>query len=38
MGKIRFRIVPTVAGVLILSLLLIYFLLSGTMRSINDIS
>ena len=34
--KKHFRIAPTVAGVLILSLLLTYFLMSGTMRSIND--
>ena len=36
MKKKHFRIAPTVAGVLILSLLLTYFLMSGTMRSIND--
>lgn len=34
--KKQFRIAPTVAGVLILSLLLTNFLMSGTMRSIND--
>ena len=36
MKKRQFKIAPTVAGVLILSLLLTYFLMSGTMRSIND--
>ena len=36
MMKKQFKTAPTVAGVLILSLLLTYFLMSGTMRSIND--
>ena len=35
--KKRFQIAPMVAGVLILSLLLTYILMSGTMRSINDV-
>ena len=34
----QFKIAPTVAGVLILSLLLTYFLMSGTTKSINDAS
>ena len=38
MKKRQFKIAPTVAGVLILSLLLTYFLMSGTMNSINDAS
>ncbi|MGM9600309.1 MAG: response regulator [Faecousia sp.] len=38
MKKNQFQIASTVAGVLILSLLLTYFLMSGTMHSINDIS
>ena len=36
MKKNQIKIVSTVAGVLILSLLLTYFLMSGTMNSIND--
>lgn len=36
MKKKQFHTAPAVAGVLILSLLLTYFLMSGTMRSIND--
>ena len=38
MKKRQFKIAPTVAGVLILSLLLTYFLMTGTMNSINDAS
>ena len=38
MRKIQLKIAPTVAAVLILSLLLTYFLMSGTMNSINDVS
>ena len=38
MRKHQFKIAPTVAGVLILSLLLTYFLMTGTMNSINDAS
>ena len=38
MKKKQFKIAPTVAGVLILSLLLTYFLMSGTTKSINDAS
>ena len=38
MRRKTIRIAPTVAGVLILSLLLTYFLLSVAMNSINDIS
>ena len=36
MKKKQFHTAPAVAGVLILSLLLTYVLMSGTMRSIND--
>ena len=36
--KNQFEMAPTVAVVLILSLLLTYFLMSGTMNSINDVS
>ena len=38
MKKRQFKIAPTVAGVLILSLLLTYFLMTVTMNSINDVS
>ena len=38
MKKRQFKIAPTVAGVLILSLLLTYFLMTVTMNSINDAS
>ena len=38
MKKKQFIIAPTVAGVLILSLLLTYFLMSGTTKTINDAS
>ena len=38
MKKKQFKIAPTVAGVLILSLLLTYFLMSGTTKTINDAS
>ena len=38
MKKKQFKIAPAVAGVLILSLLLTYFLMSGTTKSINDAS
>ena len=38
MRRNQLKIAPTVAGVLILSLLLTYFLMSGTMNSINDVS
>ncbi|MGN1369279.1 MAG: response regulator [Aristaeellaceae bacterium] len=38
MRKLPLRIIPAVVGVLILSLLLTYFLMSGTMDSINGIS
>ena len=38
MKKKRFIIAPTVAGVLILSLLLTYFLMSGTTKTINEAS
>ena len=38
MKKKRFIIAPTVAGILILSLLLTYFLMSGTTKTINDAS
>ena len=38
MKKKQLKIAPIVAGVLILSLLLTYFLMSGTTKSINDAS
>ena len=38
MRKNPFKTVPTVAAVLLLSLLLTYFLMSGTMESINAVS
>lgn len=38
MKKMQLKIAPTVAGVLILSLLMTYFLLSGTTKNINDVS
>ena len=38
MRRNQFKIAPTVAGILILSLLLTYFLMSGTMNSINEVS
>ena len=38
MRRNQLKIAPTVAVVLILSLLLTYFLMSGTMNSINDVS
>ena len=38
MRKKQFRIVATVAGVLVMTLVLTYFLMSSTMSSINEIS
>ena len=38
MRRNQLKMAPTVAGILILSLLLTYFLMSGTMNSINDVS
>ena len=38
MRRNQLKIAPTVAGILILSLLLTYFLMSGTMNSINAVS
>ncbi|MGM9958503.1 MAG: hypothetical protein ACI32B_04560 [Erysipelotrichaceae bacterium] len=38
MKKKQFKIASTVAGILILSLLLTYFLMSGTRKTINDAS
>ena len=38
MRRNQFKMAPTVAGILILSLLLTYFLMSGTMNSINEVS
>ena len=38
MRRNQFKIAPTVAGILILSLLLTYFLMAGTMNSINEVS
>ena len=38
MRKSQFKIAPTVAVVLILSLLLTYFLMSRTISSINEVS
>lgn len=38
MKKMQLKIAPTIAGVLILSLLITYFLLSGTTNNINEVS
>ena len=38
MKKKQLKIAPIVAGVLILSLLMTYFLMSGTTKNINDAS
>ena len=38
MRKNQLKMAPTVAGILILSLLLTYFLMAGTMNSINEVS
>lgn len=38
MNKNKSKIAPIVAGVLVLSLLLTYFLMSNTMKTVNDVS
>ena len=38
MRKNQLKIAPIVAAVLVLALLLTYFLMSGTMNSVNDVT